>query len=62
LKHGGGPTLFPYNVLKVATKNFHMSNKLGEGGFGAVFKVCKKTHCYINGVDAEISFAHNQFA
>ncbi|CAK9213211.1 unnamed protein product [Sphagnum troendelagicum] len=38
LKHGGGPTLFPYNVLKVATKNFHMSNKLGEGGFGAVFK------------------------
>jgi hypothetical protein len=39
-----------------------MSNKLGEGGFGAVFKVCKETHCYIIGVDAEISFAHNQFA
>jgi hypothetical protein len=49
-------------VLKVATKNFNMSNKLGEGGFGAVFKVCKTTHCYINGVDAEISLAQHQYA
>ncbi|CAK9866709.1 unnamed protein product [Sphagnum jensenii] len=38
LKLGGGPTLFSYNVLKSATKNFHIGNKLGEGGFGAVFK------------------------
>jgi len=32
------PTLFSYSVLKKATKNFHISNKLGEGGFGSVFK------------------------
>ncbi|KAH9571952.1 hypothetical protein CY35_02G120500 [Sphagnum magellanicum] len=32
------PILYSYNVLKVATKDFHPSNKLGEGGFGAVFK------------------------
>ncbi len=33
------PILYSYNVLKVATKDFHASNKLGEGGFGAVYKV-----------------------
>jgi hypothetical protein len=33
------PILYTYNVLKVATKDFHPSNKLGEGGFGAVYKV-----------------------
>jgi hypothetical protein len=33
------PILYSYNVLKVATKDFHPSNKLGEGGFGAVYKV-----------------------
>jgi len=33
------PILYSYNVLKVATKDFHRSNKLGEGGFGAVYKV-----------------------
>ncbi|KAH8970998.1 hypothetical protein BDL97_02G119700 [Sphagnum fallax] len=32
------PILYSYNVLKVATKDFHPSNKLGEGGFGAVYK------------------------
>jgi hypothetical protein len=33
------PILYSYNVLKVATKDFHPSNKLGKGGFGAVYKV-----------------------
>ncbi len=33
------PILYSYNVLKVATKDIHPSNKLGEGGFGAVYKV-----------------------
>jgi len=32
------PILYAYNELKVATKDFHASNKLGEGGFGAVYK------------------------
>ncbi|XP_059308821.1 cysteine-rich receptor-like protein kinase 43 isoform X2 [Lycium ferocissimum] len=29
---------FPFEVLVTATKNFHPDNKLGEGGFGPVFK------------------------
>ncbi|XP_021294052.1 probable LRR receptor-like serine/threonine-protein kinase At1g53430 [Herrania umbratica] len=33
---GGG--LFTYRQLKVATQNFNNANKIGEGGFGAVFK------------------------
>ncbi|XP_022715698.1 probable LRR receptor-like serine/threonine-protein kinase At1g53430 [Durio zibethinus] len=33
---GGG--LFTYRQLKVATQNFNKENKIGEGGFGAVFK------------------------
>jgi len=33
------PILYSYNELKVATKDFHPSNKLGEGGFGVVYKV-----------------------
>ncbi len=43
LKIEGKPTLYSYNVLKTATKNFHMASKLGEGGFGAVYKV----HIYV---------------
>jgi len=35
----GKPTIFPYSVLKTATKNFDPNSKLGEGGFGSVFKV-----------------------
>ena len=31
--------LFTYNELKMATGNFHYSNKIGEGGFGVVYKV-----------------------
>ncbi|KAH9302342.1 hypothetical protein KI387_013925, partial [Taxus chinensis] len=30
--------IYPYHVLKHATKNFHPSCKLGQGGFGEVFK------------------------
>ncbi|KAK8689199.1 hypothetical protein V6N13_087922 [Hibiscus sabdariffa] len=30
--------LFPYKELKMATGNFHYSNKIGEGGFGIVYK------------------------
>ncbi|KAH9556098.1 hypothetical protein CY35_07G008700 [Sphagnum magellanicum] len=32
------PTLYSYNILKTTTRDFHQSNKLGEGGFGIVYK------------------------
>ncbi|XP_022642677.1 cold-responsive protein kinase 1-like isoform X1 [Vigna radiata var. radiata] len=33
-----GPVKYKYNDLKAATKNFSAENKLGEGGFGDVYK------------------------
>ncbi|RDX60591.1 Cysteine-rich receptor-like protein kinase 3, partial [Mucuna pruriens] len=33
-----GPVTYRYNDLKTATKNFSDENKLGEGGFGDVYK------------------------
>ncbi|XP_028789206.1 L-type lectin-domain containing receptor kinase IX.2-like [Neltuma alba] len=33
-----GPNKFPYNQLVKATDNFTQENKLGEGGFGGVYK------------------------
>ncbi|KAK7393275.1 hypothetical protein VNO78_21826 [Psophocarpus tetragonolobus] len=33
------PTRYKYGDLKAATKNFSENNKLGEGGFGTVYKV-----------------------
>ncbi|CAK9869574.1 unnamed protein product [Sphagnum jensenii] len=32
------PTLYSYNMLSRATGDFHEDNKLGEGGFGVVYK------------------------
>lgn len=34
-----GPVSYRYKDLKAATKNFSDENKLGEGGFGDVYKV-----------------------
>jgi len=31
--------LFDFERLATATNNFHLSNKLGQGGFGPVYKV-----------------------
>jgi hypothetical protein len=31
--------VFTYNELKSATSCFHPTNKIGEGGFGTVYKV-----------------------
>jgi hypothetical protein len=31
--------LFDISILRAATGNFAESNRLGEGGFGAVYKV-----------------------
>jgi hypothetical protein len=33
------PSLFPYDELKSSTRNFNRGNKIGEGAFGAVYKV-----------------------
>uniref|UniRef100_A0ACD5WEH9 Uncharacterized protein n=5 Tax=Avena sativa TaxID=4498 RepID=A0ACD5WEH9_AVESA len=35
---GTGPKRFPYNDLVIATNNFSDGNKLGEGGFGSVYR------------------------
>ncbi|KAK7852687.1 cysteine-rich receptor-like protein kinase 2 [Quercus suber] len=40
-----GPVNYKYNVLKSATKNFSEENKLGEGGFGEVYKVQWESSC-----------------
>jgi hypothetical protein len=36
---GPGPNTFSYAQLRGATDDFGPSNMLGEGGFGAVYKV-----------------------
>jgi hypothetical protein len=35
----GRPNIFSYGELRSATENFSSSNRLGEGGYGAVYKV-----------------------
>lgn len=32
--------LYKFAIIASATKNFDMSNRLGVGGFGPVYKVC----------------------
>lgn len=36
---GPKPNTFSYAELRTATEDFNPSNKLGEGGFGPVYKV-----------------------
>ena len=38
-KNGSNITIFSYKCIKVATNNFSLENKLGEGGFGPVYIV-----------------------
>ncbi|XP_024540927.1 cold-responsive protein kinase 1 [Selaginella moellendorffii] len=37
-----GPVVFKYQDLSLATCNFSEMNKLGQGGFGTVYKACLK--------------------
>ena len=39
---------FTLRQLSAATNNFDPANKIGEGGFGSVYKVCHliKSHAY----------------
>ena len=36
-----GLTFFDMNTIRAATNNFNVSNKLGQGGFGPVYKVIR---------------------
>ena len=38
LEHGGGPRRFSYGELAAATNDFSDDRKLGEGGFGSVYR------------------------
>ena len=37
--------LFNVEKLAKATNNFHLSNKLGQGGFGPVYRVMDPSSC-----------------
>ena len=34
------PTLYTYSEIRTITEDFHPDMKLGEGHYGAVYKVC----------------------
>jgi hypothetical protein len=40
------PNLYSYKEIKLATNNFDKRNKLGEGGFGVVYKVLYIKMCF----------------
>nr|KJB44034.1 hypothetical protein B456_007G231200 [Gossypium raimondii] len=49
LERGAGPRRFSYTDLASATNNFSEQRKLGEGGFGAVYRG------YLNDLDVEVA-------
>lgn len=40
--------LFSFNELATATNSFHNSNKLGQGGFGPVYRVKSCFYIYLH--------------
>jgi hypothetical protein len=39
--------VYTYKELKVASDNFSLANKIGEGGFGSVYKVTKQLQVFL---------------
>jgi len=54
-----GLTRYKYNDLKAATKKFSEKNKLGEGGFGAVYKVNFNSSLHFNCNSNSFSYLFN---
>ncbi|XXG44627.1 hypothetical protein AAC387_Pa01g4377 [Persea americana] len=55
---------YSYGELKTATKGFSIANKIGEGGFGSVYRGTMKdgTFVAVKVLSAESSQGHNEFA
>ena len=49
--------VFTYNELKSATSGFHPTNKIGEGGFGTVYKVNWSPFLHINRLTEHKTFS-----
>lgn len=46
-KIGEHAKLYSYKELQTATENFSPANKIGQGGFGSVFKVIMTLRVYV---------------
>lgn len=51
--------LFDFSTIVVATDNFADVNKLGQGGFGCVYKVHSNNLCIYNTIESTLSDRKN---
>lgn len=47
--------IFPLEIISAATNNFSTENKLGEGGFGPVYKASYSSYFLVNATYTHIS-------